>query len=485
MQQGDSNIKNKVLSGLLWKFSERMGSQIITFIISVILARILGPEEYGAIAIIMVFITISNVLITNGFSTALIQKNDVSTKDFSSAFYLNVIVGIILYLVLFFSAPIISDFYKMDVLVPTIRVLSLIVPIMGVNSIQQAYVSRNMLFRRFFFSTLIGTGVSGILGIVMAYKGFGIWALVFQYLSNNLINAIVLWFTVNWRPTKEFSIRHVKDLFSYGWKLLCAGLLDNGYSQLRSLLIGKMYSGEDLAYYNRGQQYPQLVVTNINTSISSVLFPALSRSQGNTKSVKAYTRRAIQVSSYIMWPVMAGLGVCAEPIVRIMLTDKWLPCVPYLQIACFTYGIWPIHTANLEALKAMGRSDLFLKLEIIKKSIGMVVLLATIPFGVMTMAMSAVWVSIISAFVNAWPNRKILSYSYIEQMKDMLPSMCLSAVMIAVVFPLKFVVLNDWLLLFLQAVLGIIVYLLGSILLKIDGFMFVLNIAKKMIGERK
>ena len=468
-----------VLQGVFWKFAERMGSQIVTFIVSILLARLISPEDYGAIALIMVFITVSNVLVTNGFASALIQKKDADIIDFSSVFYLNIGFGVLIYIILFFSAPAISEFYGIPVLCQTLRVLALVIPIMGMNSVQQSFVSRNMLFRRFFYSTLGGAVFSGIVGVSMAIGGFGIWALVAQYVVNYSANTLILWITLKWRPKLKFSIKRVRSLFSFGWKMLCAGMLDTGYSQLRNLLVGKLYSSADLGYYNRGQQYPQFVVVNINSSISSVLFPMLSKNQDNAYMVKQYTRRAIQVSSYIMWPIMAGLGVCAEPIVRIMLTDKWLPCVPYLQIACFTYGIWPIHTANLEALKAMGRSDLFLKLEIIKKSIGMIVLLATIPFGVMTMAMSAIWVSVISAFVNAWPNRKILNYSYIEQMKDMLPSMCLSAIMIAVVFPLKFVVLNDWLLLFLQAVLGIIVYLLGSILLKIDGFMFVLNIAKK------
>lgn len=474
-----------VLQGLFWKFAERMGSQLVTFIVSILLARLISPEDYGAIALIMVFITISNVLVTNGFSSALIQKKDADIIDFSSVFYLNIGFGALIYIILFFAAPAIANFYGIPVLCQALRVLALVIPIMGMNSVQQSYVSRNMLFRRFFYSTLGGAVISGIVGVSMAIGGFGIWALVAQYVVNYSANTLILWVTLRWRPKLKFSIKRVRSLFSFGWKMLCAGMLDTGYSQLRNLLVGKLYSSADLGYYNRGQQYPQFVVVNINSSISSVLFPMLSKNQHNLYMVKQYTRRAIQVSSYIMWPIMAGLGVCAEPIVRIMLTDKWLSCVPYLQIACFTYGIWPIHTANLEALKAMGRSDLFLKLEIIKKTIGMIVLLATIPFGVMTMAMSAIWVNIISAFINASPNRKILNYSYIEQIKDMLPSMCLSVVMIVIAFPLKFVILNDWLLILAQVTLGVVVYFVLSALLKIDGFVFVLNTAKKIIGERE
>ena len=474
-----------VLRGLFWKFAERMGSQFVTFVVSILLARLISPDDYGAIALIMVFITISNVLVTNGFSTALIQKKDADIIDFSSVFYLNIGFGILIYIILFFAAPTISKFYGIPVLCQVLRVLALVIPIMGMNSVQQSYVSRNMLFRRFFYSTLGGAIFSGIIGVSMAIGGFGIWALVAQYVVNYSANTLILWVTLRWRPKLQFSIKRIQSLFSFGWKMLCSGMMDTGYSQLRNLLVGKLYSSADLGYYNRGQQYPQFVVVNINSSISSVLFPVLSQNQDNSHMVKRYTRRAIQVSSCIMWPIMAGLGVCAEPIVRIMLTDKWLPCVPYLQIACFTYGIWPIHTANLEALKAMGRSDLFLKLEIIKKTIGIIVLLTTIPFGVMTMAMSAVWVSVLSAFINAWPNQKILNYSYIEQMKDMLPSMCVSITMIAIVFPLKFIVLNDWLLILAQAALGVIVYIVLSSLLKIDGFLFVLNTVKKIIRKRE
>lgn len=474
-----------VVKGLFWKFSERMCSQLVSFFVSIMLARLLTPDDYGAVSLITIFITISNVLITNGFSSALVQKKAADQLDFSSAFFFNFVLGIIIYGVLYLAAPVISKFYDIPELSPALRVLAIVVPIMGINSVQQAYVSRNMLFKKFFYSTLSGTLLSGVLGVILAYKNYGIWALVIQYVVNNTVNMLVLFGILEWKPELKVSMKRIRGLFSYGWKLLCSGLLDTGYSQIRGILIGKLYSSTDLGYYNRGQQYPQLVVTNINTTISSVLFPVLSKSQDNRNEVKIYTRKAIQVSSYIMWPIMAGLGICAEPIVRIMLTSKWLPCVPYLQIACFTYGIWPIHTANLEALKAMGRSDLFLKLEVIKKAIGMIVLLVTIPFGIMTMAMSAVWVSVISAFINAWPNRKILNYSYIEQIKDMLPSMCLSAIMIALVFPLKFVILNDWLLILAQALLGAGFYLLMSVILKIDGLFFVFNTIKKITLDRK
>lgn len=429
---------NKVLSGLFWKFGERISAQLVTFIVSIVLARLLSPDDYGNIALVTVFITIANVFVVNGFGSALIQKQEADNVDFSSVFYANIVFSCFLYVIIFLVSPVVADFYASPILCPVLRVLGLRIPVAAINSVQQAYVSRHMLFKKFFFSTLFGTLLSGVVGCVMAYMGFGIWALVAQYLVNTSVDTIVLWFTVRWRPDFVFSFSRVKVLLSYGWKLLLSGLLDTGYTQLRSLIIGKKYTSADLAYYNRGQQYPQLVVTNINTSISSVLFPAISKCQDDLSRVKSMTRRAIKTSSYIMWPLMIGLGVIAEPLVSFMLTDKWLPCVPYLQIACFTYAFWPIHTANLEALKAIGRSDIFLQLEILKKGIGLVLLFLTMNYGVMAIALSLVVSTIISSFINASPNKKLLGYSYFDQIKDMVPSFLLSCVMGIIIYPLSF-----------------------------------------------
>lgn len=470
---------SKVVKSLFWKFTERMSSQLVTFVVSIVLARLLTPDDYGTIALITVFITLSNVLITSGFSSALIQKKDADEIDFSSVFFLNLTFSAVIYILLYFAAPTIAEFYKMPILCNALRVLALVIPIMATNSVQQAYVSRKMMFKKFCYSTLSGSLFSGIVGIAMAYAGMGIWALVAQYIVNNAANMLVLFIVLDWHPSFVFSLKRTKALFSYGWKLLCSGLLDTGYSQLTSLLIGKLYTSSDLGFYNRGQQYPQLVVININSTISSVLFPVLSQKQEDFSEVKRYTRRAIQVSSFIMWPMMAGLAVCAEPLVRLLLTEKWLPCVPYLWIACFTYGIWPVHTANLEALKAIGRSDLFLKLEIIKKAVGLAVLLLTIPHGVMVMASSTVLTSIIGAFINAYPNTKILGYTYREQLSDMLPAMLWSALMILILLPIQKWIPSDFLSIAVSVVIGAVYYVAVSILTKSSAFAFLWQMIRK------
>lgn len=471
----EKNLKGEILSGLFWKFGERISAQLVSLVVSIVLARLLTPNDYGAVALIMVFITIANVFVSNGFGNALIQKKEADNLDFSSVFYINILMSIGVYLVLYFIAPYIATFYCLPILKPTLRVLGLRIIVAAINSIQHAYVSRNMLFKRFFLSTLFGTVISGIVGIILAYKGYGVWALVAQYLTNTCTDTIVLWITVKWRPIFRCSWNRAKKLLSFGWKLLCSGLLDTGYSQLRNLLIGKIYTSSDLAFYNQGDKYPQVLVVNVNSSIGSVLFPALSQYQDDKEKVKNMTRTAIQVSSYVMWPLMIGLAVISEPLVRILLTVKWLPCVPYMRIFCISYGFWPIHTSNLQAINAMGRSDLFLRLEIIKKVIGLLALFISMQISPLAVAFSLVITGMISTFINSSPNRKLLGYSYKEQLSDLFPPFCLAIIMAGIIYPIKFLKFSDGLSIFIQIILGAVIYCIGSMLTKQKGFMFVKN----------
>lgn len=469
---------NRTLVNFIWRFAERCGAQLVTFIVSIVLARILSPSDYGTIALVTVFTTILQVFIDSGLSTALIQKKDADDLDFSSVFYFNFIVCLILYIIMFVSAPCIADFYKDSNLITIIRVISLTLIISGVKGVQQSYVSRNMLFKRFFFSTLGGTIFSAVLGIIMAYAGFGVWAIVFQQLSNNAIDTLILWITVKWRPIKKFSWIRLKHLLSFGWKMLASSLLDTVYNNLRNMIIGKLYTSADLAFYNQGDKFPKLIVTNINTSIDSVLLPTMSNEQDNHVRVKDMTRRAIKISTYIMAPLMIGLAFCARPIVQLVLTDKWLPCVPYLQIFCVSYLFWPIHTANLNAIKAMGRSDLFLKNEIIKKFIGMILLIITMNISVMAMAYSLLISGLISQIINSWPNRYLLKYSYIDQIKDILPNIVIALIMGGFVYFISYLNLPILVSLVLQIALGGIIYLVLSIFTRNDSFIYLINILK-------
>lgn len=475
----NNELKNKAVNGFAWKFAERISAQMVTFVVSIILARMLSPSDYGVVSIVMVFITIANVFVVNGFGSSLIQKKYADNIDFSSVFYFNILFSILIYFIIYLLAPYISSLYDMSILTPVLRVLGIRIVIAGINSVQQAYVSRNLLFKKFFLSTLFGTILSGIVGILMAYYGYGIWALVGQYLINTIVDTIILWFTVKWRPNLVFSFNRMKEMFSYGWKLLFSALLDTGYTQLRGVIIATLYTTKDLAFYDRGQQYPNLLVTNINSSIGSVLFPIMAKKQESKEMIKNITRKSIQISSYIMWPMMVGLCILAKPVIILMLTDKWLPCVPFLQIACFTYAFWPIHTANLEAIKALGRSDIFLKLEIMKKIIGTIILFISMKYGVVAIALSGIITTITSSFINAYPNKKLLGYSYIEQIKDTIPYMFLSIIMGVCIYPIGRLIDNKFLLIIMQVVIGVLVYLLGSKLFKFQIIEYLINYIKK------
>ncbi len=473
------DIKSKTVSNMIWRFAERSAAQIVSFIVSIVLARLISPKEYGSITLIMVFTSILQVFVDSGMGNALIQKKDSDDLDFSSVFYFNFIICIILYSLMFVIAPFIGDFYEDSSLVSLTRVISLTLIISGVKGIQQAYVSKHLLFKRFFYSTLGGTLFSAIIGITMAYMGFGCWALVAQQLSNATIDTLILWLTVTWRPKLIFSFERLKRLFSYGWKLLVSSLFDVGYNNLRNLIIGKIYSPADLAYYNKGQQFPSLIVTNINTSIDSVLLPVMAAAQDDTIVVKSMTRKSIKMSSYIMWPLMVGLSVCAKPLVIVLLTERWLDSVFFLRIFCFTYVLWPIHTANLNAIKAMGRSDEFLKLEIIKKSIGVISILIAMPFGVHIMAIAYLITGPISAVINAFPNKRLLDYSFKEQIEDLVPYIGLSLAMGLIIWPIQYLPIVNIAIIILQVLSGAMIYVIGSRIFRIDMFFELLNMMRR------
>lgn len=474
-----------ILKNFIWRFAERCGAQLVTFIVSIVLARILVPKDYGRIALITIFTSIMQVFVDSGLGTALIQKNDADDLDFSSVFYFNFVVCIVLYIVMFTLAPLIAIFYNDVSLTQVIRVISLTIVISGVKGIQQSYVSRNMLFKRFFYATLGGTIISALFGIALAYAGFGIWAIVGQQLSNTAIDTMILWVTVKWRPKKMFSWERLKYLLSFGWKILASSLLDTIYTNIRSLVIGKMYSSSDLAYYNQGEKLPNVIASNINVSIDSVLLPTMAFVQDDRKRVKSMTRRAIKTSTYIMAPIMMGLAFCAVPIVKLILTDKWLDCIPYLRIFCITYMFYPIHTANLNAIKAMGRSDLFLKLEIEKKCIGLLLLLCTMWFGVMAMAYSLLISSVLSQLINSWPNKKLLEYGYLEQLRDILPSILLAVFMGFCINLVGLLQLSNYVTLIIQISIGVFIYVGASAILHLESYEYLMSIIRPFFKNSK
>lgn len=474
-------MKYEVIKNLFWRFAERSGAQIVSFIVSIVLARILEPDVYGTVALISVFTSVMQVFIDSGLGNALIQKKDADDIDFSSVFYFNIAFCLLLYALMFVSAPYIAAFYEDSSLTAMVRVLSLTIIVSGVKNIQQAYISKKLEFKKFFFATIIGTLFSAVIGITFAYQGAGAWALIIQNLTNIVIDTVVVWFVAGWKPTRQFSFSRIRQLFSFGWKMLASGLIDNIYGNISQMVIGKTYSSADLAYYNKGRQLPNIIVMNFNSSIDSVLFPVMSNVQDDISKMKSITRKAIMTSNYVMAPLMMGLAFLGETIIRLLLTEKWLFCVPYLRIFCVIYTFQPIHTANTNAIKAMGKGELLLRIEVIKKVIGFAILFLTMKFGVLIIAYGYLFNNILNQIINSWPNWKLLNYSYIEQIKDIMPSTFLAVFMGVCVYLLGGIPVSDVILLPIQILVGMLIYIAGSILLKLDSFYLLLETAKKFL----
>lgn len=477
-----ANTKSFV-NNLFWKFLERCGSQGVSILVSILLARLIEPSAFGIMSLIYVFTSIMTVFVDSGMGVALIQKKNADELDFSSVFYFNVLFGVVLYLIMFILAPLIATFYEMPEMTKLLRVASLILVISGLRNVQQAYVSRKMIFKKFFYATLGGVVISAIIAICMAYYGFGVWALVVQSLLNIGISTLILWFAVDWRPKILFSLNRLKGLISYGWKLLLSGLLEAIYNDLRVLIIGKMYTSSDLAYYNQGAQIPYGIVNNINTSIDSVFLPAVAAEQDDKEQVKRMARRAIVTSTYIMAPLMLGIVAVADNFVNLILTEKWAPAIPFMRIFCVIFLFYPINTSNLNVIKALGRSDIILKLEIAKKIIGVSAILITMWISPLAMAYGMLVCSLINLVLNTWPNKKLLNYSNFEQIRDILPNLILSSIMAVIVYSISFLGFSMIVTFISQILIGLIIYPLLSKIFKVDSFEYILDLVKMYVKK--
>lgn len=486
----ETSVKKQTISGAIWKFTERISAQLISFVVSVILARLLAPDDYGLIALVFVFTTFCDKLLIAGFATSLIQKKTADDKDFSSVLYFSIAAAFVLYVLLFLGAPLITDFYtKFDrtELIAVIRVLGLSLFLMAFSSVQHAYASRNMLFKRYFWSTLGATVFSGIVGIVMAYQGWGVWALVTQNMLATFVGCTILWFTVDWRPKLLFSFERLKGLFSYGWKIFMASIIKTLYNDVRSLVIGKMFTPADLAYYNRGQSLPQLVDSNVTGTIDSVLFPAYSRLQDDRPAMLNAVRRAVKTSCYVLMPILALMAAVASPLVSLLLTDKWLPCVPFMQILSFSFIFSPVEMENLQAIKAIGRSDIVLKLEIVKKTTGILLLIVSVPFGVIAIAWSMMVSCLIAALLNASSNKKLIGYTIKQQLLDVLPSLIMSLLIFVGVQGLLEIIptSNQWVQLISGCFVAMAFYIGASVLFKAESFRYMVTTVSHMIKKNK
>lgn len=477
-----SNKKNGIKGGLIWSFGERITAQLVSTVVTIVLARLLDPTHYGIISIVTVFISFCNVFVTSGMGSAIVQKKEVDERDYNTAFLISLTIAIVLYIALFLSAPYIAQFYGMKELKWVLRVMALRLPLASVNSIQQAHVQRAMQFKRFFIATLFGTVLSGFVGIALALKGFGVWALVAQYLTNTTVDTIVLIFVEKWIPKFQFSVEKAKSIYSFGWKVLATDLVYTAEEDIRSLIVGKVFGSADLAYYDQGKKYPSILVNNLNSAINKVMLPAYSRSQDNLENLKKMLRKSIAVGIFILAPVLIGFAAVSDSFISVILTDKWMFCSPYIKIFCIIYLTRPLETACHQALLAIGRSDIVLRIMIAINVVALAAVFIAV-FGFNSVFLIAVG-SLISSFVSLacfmGYSNKLISYHFGEQIEDIAPALFSSVVMGGIVYLIGLVNIDKVPLLFLQVVVGGIVYVLLAKLLKIQAFQYLLGSVKKI-----
>lgn len=475
----DQKLKSQMTSGMIWKFAERFAAQGVSFVVSMVLARILMPEDYGAVAIINIFISIADVFLSSGLNTSLIQKRDADDLDFSTIFYLNLGLSLALYLVLFGTAPFIAQAYDMPILKSTIRVFALRIPVSAFQVIQVAYISKKMQFKKFFFATITGTILSAVVGIAMAIKGMGVWALIGQYLTNTVIDTMMLWATVKWIPKKMFSIKAAVPLIKYSWKVMMTDLLGTLCNNLGDFIIGAKYNSANLAYYTKGKQLPQLFRTNIYTTLISVLFPGIAAVNDNMITVKKITRKSVRIMAYIVFPISLGLMAAGDTIIEVLFTEKWLHMLPYVYVMCVETIISVPATIALQPIKAVGRSDLMLKSEIIKKIFFMISTVVAMNYGVFAIALTVPANTLLDLTINTIINKKIINYSIFEELSDCFTAFTLSLMMAAIVVFIGKIELNIYVKVVIQILTGVLSYAGVSYLTKNKEFIYILNVGIK------
>ncbi|NLI53960.1 MAG: lipopolysaccharide biosynthesis protein [Clostridiales bacterium] len=483
----DQTFRNKTISGMIWKALESGGNQGITIVISIVLARMLDPENYTTLALLMIFVTFADVFVKRGFATALIQKKDADNVDFSSALWVMLALAGAFYALLFFGAPFISGFYEEPLFTPALRMVSLSLFFGAFTAVQGAIVQRKLEFRKFCMATLGATLISGAVGIYMAYAGYGVWALVVRQLLYSLINMVLLWLLDRWKPSLVFSMERVKSLFGFGWKLLASSLLESGYKSLSGLVIAKRYIGESLAFYNRGRQFPSIIGENLNSVALAVLFPAYARHQSDQTRVREMVRKTNRSTSLMIFPMMAGLAAIAPLFILVLFTEKWMPAVPFLQLFCIEFAFYPMEATDLQAINAIGRSDIYLRSEIIKKVFG-ILALATSVFAFTTplaIAGAVVLTELFSVLVTMFYMKRLFNYGWGAQLWDILPPILLSAVMAAAVYAASFLPVADLLLLVIQIVCGVAVYLALAVLLKLESFQYLWRSMKEYLTKNR
>ena len=487
MEQKEQTLKQKAVSGLFWKLMENGGNQGVSFLITVLLARLIDPDRYGVLSITVIFTSIAGVFVQRSFNLSLVQKKDADELDFSSVFWFSLALAGLLYAGLFLAAPAIARYYDTPEVLPVLRAISLILLFGAVASVQYAIVMREMTFRRRFVVSLVSTVAAGGVGIAMAYLGFGVWALVAQQLLDSLIMCVGLTFATKWLPKLRFSFSRLWRLFSFGWKLLLSSLLETVYSDLSGLVIGKRYNTSLLAYYDRGRKFPQILGTNLSGAIQAAMFPTFATAQDDPPRLLAMVRRSVRTGTFLVFPMLAGLAAVATPLVGEVLTEKWLPCVPFLQVFCVTFAMYPVDATVLQAINALGRSDIYLKLEILKKAAGILLLCGAVFLldTPLTLAWALAATAVLSVMFNAVPIKRLVGYSYGMQLKDLLPPLLLSVIMGVAVSAAALLPLSGWALLAVQIPLGVLVYAGGAKIANMESLVYILNTITELKRKKR
>lgn len=477
----DRDLKNKAASGFVWKLLEKIGSQLMQIVIQILLARLLLPEEYGLVGMLTIFITISDVIILQGLSSALIQKKNCDEIDYSSVFFANIVVSGLLYIILFLLSPSIATFYNDNRLVDLMRVLSLNVIIGAFPAVHNAIMAKELDFRKSFYRNLFNTLTQGIVGVALAIHGFGAWSIVISKISGTIVGAVILMSTVKWRPKPLFSISTIVSLFSFGSKVLGTNLLSTIFNNIHSLIIGHYYTAADLGYYQRGQQFPQAIMSSIDGSLSEVLYPTFSRVQNDRELLKRALRRSIKTSMFIVLPVLFGLFAIAKTFTVVLLTEKWLPSVDYLRLTCIICAFWPL-SHRIHAINAIGRSDVSFKLSVVTKVISLVSILVFMKWGIKMIMIGTILSSLIGQVLISIPIEKYIGYSIKNLLTDLLPVLSISILMGVIVTAIdSYLVWHNVLKLFLEVGVGGTIYIFGSYLLKIDSLNYLLDYIRKYI----
>ena len=479
------SLKNKTVKGVGWSFIDNLSSSGITFLVGLVLARLLTPSEYGIMAILTIFIAVSNSIVDSGFSNALIRKTDAKRVDYNTVFLFNLVVSGLLYVILFFAAPAISVFFKEPLLVEVMRVIGWVLVINALAIIPRTLFVKEVNFKTQTKVSLIASISSGVVGIGMALAGMGVWSLVGQQLSRQLLNTLFLWIYCKWRPVWEFSMQSFKELFGFGSKILLSGLLNTVFNEIYALVIGRCYTSAQLGQYTRANQFSQIFSSNLTTVIQRVSYPVLSSIQDEPERLREAYRKVIKSTMLISFACMLGLAAVAKPLIILLIGEKWLPAVGFLQIICFSGMLYPLHAINLNILQVKGRSDLFLKLEIVKKIIAVGPLVLGVLYSIEYMLWGSVCTSFIAYFLNSYYSANLINYPTKEQIKDILPTFLVSFATAAAMWSLTLLSLSNWLLLPLQCLLGIILAVLIYERLHLPEYMEVKLLAFSLFRRKK